>query len=563
MSRLLDNRLGQGSAGRRGFRSVISAIVLLSILLGSQLLLAPTAVSQSTAAPGTVPLTQSVLLRLYDYKGYEVDSFSADTTVSFASTSSVAVSSALMTMDQYNAWQYNSSDPISNSLTYQNGTSIQKTVTVGPGQYFLVFYAYYGRTLVQFGLQVDPVTPYSFGAVSPPLAMGISSFGISNQSGVVDSYQIQSSQLVGVVNISSVQVNTPNAYRYGVSPTGFTVQLNAMLVVNEVGSAQKVYWVQNVPDFETGFSAVAFGDEIWNNTDPSGFLSNQTITSTNFGNGGFVYNTGATRFSSGLDFYSYLMNNETYSLPFNFALVMKTVLLPGIGVMVQTGYRLLSNGSPLSLQTVWFDNVTIHDPAAQEAFFEVSGSQTPPTGLYYDAELVFAGEGNLESAYFTQLDASLGLFYLTSTGSLSSFPTYYGFSGDTGEAASNLVESYANGIVHLSPGANIAFPYLGNASLSLDPVTFAAAGPAGTPTTTSTGTHTTTASTGSLTSTSQGSGGAQSSSLNGVYPIVGVALVLVAIIAAAALYRRRPSNQPPPQGTGYPPGGGELPPTTD
>ena len=549
----------RNSSSWGGWRGFLSAVALLSLLLGSQFLLAPTTASQSSVsprskAPGAVPLTESVVLRLYDYKGYEIDSFSNTTQVQYVVSSDVPISTALMTAAQYNAWQNDPSDPISNSITHSNGTNVQNSATISPGQYFLVFYAYAGRSLVQFDYQVNPSTPYSYGGITPPLAMGLASFGIYNKSGAISSYQIQTNEIVGLANISSVQVNTPNAYKYGVSPTGFTVQLNAMLVVNDGGSLQKVYWVQNVPDFETGPSVLAFGDEIWNNTDSSGFLSNQTVTSTNYQNGGFVYTTGATRFSSGLSYYSYSMDNTTYVLPLKFGLLMTATLLPGTGVMVQVGYRLLAGGSAVSLPTVWFDNVTIHDPAAQSAYFEISGSETPPTGLYYDAELVFAGEGNLESAYFTQLDATLGLFYQEGNNRLlSSFPSYYGFSGDTGESAANLVESYSNGVVRLTPGTSPVLPYLGDASLSLDPSSFAIGESTGTSTMTST-------STGSSTSTSsQTSTGAQPPSPIEEYVLVGVAVAAVIIIILAVLYRLRPSNPPPYQEPGFP-AGGEAPP---
>jgi len=509
------------------------------------------------------PETQTIRLRGGYYQNYTIHSFSANTTVSYAASSSSGVpfSTALMTANQFSQWYYNNSDLISNSLTYQNGTSVQNSMTIGSGQYSLVFYAYYSGLVIQYGLQVDPSTPYNFGAISSPLAMGISTFGISNHSGTVTPYQVQTSEIVGLANISSAQVNTPNAYQYGVSPTGFTVQLNAMLVVNDGSSLQKVYWVQNVPDLETGSSQMYFGDEIWNNTDTSGFLSNQTITSTNFQNGGYVYTTGANRFSPGEAFYSYSTNNETYVLPFNFGLVMKATTIPGTGVMVQTGYRLLSNGSSIHSQTVWFDNVTIHDSAAQSAFFEVSGSQTPPTGLYYDAELVFAGEGNLESAYFTQLGGSLGLFYLTNAGSLRSFPTYYGFSGDTGEAASDLVETYSNGIVSLSPGTNVAFPYLGNASLSLDPGSFGVAGYTGTSTVTSTTSSASTSTGGSSTTSTQSSPGVQPPSFpTEDYVIVGVVVAVVVIVIVAVLYRLRPASRPQLKETGTPPDQGGISP---
>ena len=528
----------RGSVTRKDLGGILSAVALFSILLWSQLLVAPAAAGGSPTAAGTVPLTQSVMLRQYHYIGYEVDSFSGSTTVQYGVSSDAPISTALMTASQYNEWENNVSDPISNSITYYNGTQVQNSATITPGQYFIVFYAYASRSLVQFGYGVNPSTPYSYGGVTPPLALGVASFGIYNKSGTASSYQIQTNEIVGMVNISSVQVDTPNAGNYGVSTTGFTVQLNAMLVVNDGGTSRKVYWVQNVPDFETGPSAFSFGDEIWNNTDSTGFLSNQTITSTNYLSGGYVYTTGATRFSSGLSFYSYSMNNATYGLPLKFGLLMTETLVPRTGVVVQVGYRLLANGSAVSSTTVWFDTVTVHDPDAQSAYFEVSGSETPPTGLYYDAELVFAGEGNLESAYFTKLDAALGLFYQDGSSQLlSSFPSFYGFSGDTGEAASNLIETYSNGVVHLAPGTPPTYQYLGNASLSLDPGTLVVTGSTGTSTLTST-------STAGPTST-QSSTGAQPSSSAEEYVLVGVAVAAVVIVIAVVLYRLRPANPPP------------------
>jgi thermopsin len=551
-------RLGQNPVGWGCWKGILSAVALFSMLLGSQLLFAPAALSQSST-PGTVPLTQSIVLRGGYYRDYEVDSFSNSTQVRYGASSNVPISTALMTAAQYNDWQANATDPISNSITYYNGTYVQNSSTITPGQYFIVFYAYYGRSTVQFGYEVSPSTPYSYGGITPPLAMGVASFGVYNKSGTASTYQIETGEIAGLVNISSVQVYTPNAGGYGVSTTGFTVQLNAMLVVNDgATSSPKVYWVQNVPDFETGPSALSFGDEIWNNTDASGFLSNQTITSTNFQNGGFVYTTGATRFSSGISFYSYSMNNATYALPLRFGLLMTAALVSGTGVVVKVGYRTLANGSATSSATVWFDEVTIHDPSAQSAYFEVSGSQTPPMGLYYDAELVFAGEGNLESAYFTALDATLGLFYQNGNSQiLSSFPSYYGFSGDTGESAANLVEAYSNGVVHLTPGSP-TYPYLGNSTLSLDPNSFTVSGSTGTSTVTSTG-PTTGTSTGSLTSTTvQSSTGAQLASPT-EYVLVGVVVAVVVIVIAAALYRLRPKS-PQPQETGFSPDLGGPPP---
>ena len=333
---------------------------------------------------------------------------------------------------------------------------------------------WFSTTLIFQERTLNSVTKYSptrrsaDGPVPAPLASGIASFGVYNNSGVVASYEIRTNQIVGVANISSLQVDTVDAPQYGDSVTGVTLQLNALLVVNDNGSAsQEVYWVQNVPDFVTGASQASFGDEIWNNTDLTGYLSNQSITSTNSQNGGFVYPGG----NGNTAVYNYNSNNLTYALPLNFGLLMRETVLPNMGVLVQLGYHTLSNGLPeFSSTTNWFDNVTIHDTSVQTAYFDVSGNSTTPIGLLLDAELVFAGEGNGESAYFTQLNATLGLFYQNrTTGFLSSFPTYYDFSGDTGEAADYLVVNYANGIANIETGANPNYVYLGNASLFLNP----------------------------------------------------------------------------------------------
>ncbi len=169
--------------------------------------------------------------------------------------------------------------------------------------------------------------------------------------------------------------------------------------------------------------------------------------------------------------YNYNGPNDTYNLPLNFALLETETILPKTGVLVQLGYMLVANGTSSASKVNWFDNVTIHDPSVQSAYFDVSGQSTTPIGLYYDAELVFAGEGNLEVAHFTQFSASLGLFYQSSTspsGILSSFPTYYSFSGDTGEAVDDLVVTYSNGIASIGTGVNPNYSYLGNSSLTLN-----------------------------------------------------------------------------------------------
>lgn len=502
--------------------------------------LAASTTQHGIASDQTIPLTQTVILRPGFYEGVELDSFSNTTKLAYAESSDFPISTALMTADQYNDFVNNPNDAISNSITNQNGTSVANSAVLPIGQYFLVFYSDSSRTLVRFGYDLYPSTPFSYGAVSSPVASGIASFGISNVSGVVIPYEVKTSQITGVANITAFQVDTWNASSYSVNVSGSTLQLNAVLVVNDSGSSlQKVYWVQNTPDFVTAASKVSFGDEIWNNTDTAGFLSNQTVTSTNFQNGGFVSSSGIgnPRFSPYV--YDFTPNNVTYSLPLRLGLLMSETVLPSTGVLVQLGYRLLANGTEVSPITRWFDNVTIRDPRVQAAFFDISGNATTPVGDYYDAELVFAGEANLELAHFTQLNATLGLFYQSGSNKLlSSFPTYYGFSGDTGEAADDLVVTYEGGLVHVVQGTSPNYEYLGNSSLTLDPATMHALGVVGHPTGTTSGTSgssSVSSSTSGLTSSSASETSSPLSaglSLRDLLIASGAGMLFIAIVAA-------------------------------
>jgi thermopsin len=172
---------------------------------------------------------------------------------------------------------------------------------------------------------------------------------------------------------------------------------------------------------------------------------------------------------------------------------MSETAVPGVGVTVQIGVQLIHNG-PAPVQAIdWFDNATIHDPSVQSAYFEVSGNATVPDGLFYESELVFGGEGNGESTQFTQLSASLGLFYGNSTaGAQTAYPSGYSFGGNTGEAADNLQVSYAgNGFSSISVGTP-NYVYLGRESGSY---TLPLPGTQSTSTTTSSQTGSTTSTT--------------------------------------------------------------------
>jgi thermopsin len=520
--------------------------VLAALILSTSILLVGLGSFRTSASDTIVPPQQSITLFRGYYDYVEIDSFSSNTWLVYNVTSDYPISTALMNLDQLSSFTNVTSDPISNSITYQNGTSAYQDVQLSPGRYFILFYAYSHRATVAVGYYVYPNTPFSYGEVTPPQPTGIAAFGISNDSGVVTPYVIRTNQIVGLANISSFLANNPNASSFGDNVAGATLQLNANLVVNQTNGLQDVYWVQNTPDFVTSVNAVALTDNLWNNTDYTGYMTNQSVTSPNFANGGAVY----ASTSQGTTSYAYLFNenNATYSLPFSFALVENETVERGSGVLVQFGFRTLQNGSLSNAPTSWYDNVTIHVPDVQSAYFDVAGNATTPVGSFYDAELVFAGEGNFETTQFLNMSASLGLFYQDqSTGSLTSFPSYYSFGGDTGEASTNLTVGYSNGIAYVSVGGS-NYSYLGRSSLTLGQNYLLPSAIFNTPNQTEATTTFQSSTTASITTSS--STVVSSNNFMLYLGVTVVVVIVVAAIAVAATRRKRPPEQvvmPSPQ----------------
>jgi hypothetical protein len=410
------------------------------------------------SSPPSGPIVYPAYLAPGYYEYFPVDAFVNGTVVHYTMTSNASITTALMTDAQLQDFSDNNG-PVSNSLTYEAGTNVSRTLRVGPGDYDVLLYANGGTANVTLSVSVSPNNPLAYGALGPPQPTGISSFGLTNESGVDAPYAIASTDVVGLASISSMGALNSSAGSVGANPSGVTIQLNSMLVVDEGGDWSQVYWCQNTPDFVTATSQVALADNVWNSS-ATGLLSNDSVTSQ--GGGGYVstfQQSGATQY-----FYAYEETNSTYSLPLGVVLLMNATAEPGTGVLVQFGARL--TGDVLGVQgTDWFDNVTIHDQGATRAYFETDGNYSTPIGSYYDTELVFAGEGNGESTSFTSMAASLGMYYANGTsGLMSAFPTYFDFGQDTAEAADNLKVNYlGNGEARVSMGTP-DYDYLGSAS---------------------------------------------------------------------------------------------------
>jgi thermopsin len=490
------------------------------------LLLASSPIAATSRSESSSPLPYQMVLPSGYYQPFQIDAPATPTTITISMSANTSLSTALMTTSQFNNFN-NLGASITSSQFYQNSNALQYSTKVNEGVYFLVFYASGYSANVSYNIQTFPISPYINYPLTSPQPTGISTFGLNNKSGIVTPYTIESSDVVGVADIASMQAYNASAPAINDTVSGATLQMNSLLVVNELGGSQQVYWVQDTPDFVTSTLQVSWADNIWN-ASVSGFLSNSTITSQD---GGYAYSF--NNFGSTAYYYSFQSSNSSYSLPLKLALVESETIVSGVGVQVQMGVQVLGNGSAPSKAVNWFDTATIHDPAVQSASFYVSGNATAPDGLFYETELVFGGEGNGEATFFNQMSASLGLFYGNSTtAQQTAYPTYYTFGGNTGETADNLQVTYlTDGFASVSAGTP-NYVYLGAASGSFSLPR------AGTqvslPTATATATSSQTASSGSnapiLT-----------------YAALGTLVVVILVVAVIMVTRRRGGPVPVPE----------------
>lgn len=508
-------------------RSPVPSLALLP-LLAVLLLLASAPVASGLRTQNTnLPYSESIPSGYYDY--YSITTVSSSSTVSFVVSSNTPVSTALMTSSQFYSFNTTATTDLSDSLYLENASSAQGNLHEPIGTYYLVLYAYGSNANVYYNLVSYPIDPYYYLPLTSPQPTGIASFGLYNESGSAVPYQVETDEVVGVGDVTALQAYNATAGSDQSNISGATLQLNTVLLVNETNGNQQSYWIQNTPDFVTSANTVAFGDNIWNFS-VSGVLSNSTITSSN---GPDVYtfpNDGSTGY-----YYSYEANNITYALPLGIALLANETVESGTGVLVQLGAQLFENGGLAVTPIEWFDNATISDPLVQSAYFFVSGNQTTPDGLYYDTELVFAGENNGEATDFTQMSSSLGIFFDNSTtGKLQSFPSLYSFGGDTSEAADNLQVAYSgNGFAQISTGTP-NYVYLGPASGSISfPLS------AFSNSTTSTQSSSTSSVTQPLTSTTVSQSSSSSSSIALSAPSIGVVFIAATTAALLLAYGSR------------------------
>jgi thermopsin len=454
------------SAGRPRRYFLAAALLFLSLLVFPTF----TAMATPPRPLSNLPSGASSYTFLLPHKSLErfsLTAYASSNSIGYSLNSNVSVTVSLMTSQNFQSFRTSRSAIVADSIFYKNGTANQGAIDFGPGSYVLLVYAYEPTTAnVTFAYQLYPDNPFSYGSIPSPESMGIASYGLTNQSGIDSPYAIRSTDVMGITDISAMQAYNATAELAQVPTSGASLLLDSMLVVNEAGGNGQVYWAQNTPTFVTASSTMNLADNVWN-ANASGFLSDQTLSSQ--GGNGAVYTylqDGVTQY-----YYDYEGAYVPYTLPLGFVLLMNATTLPGTGVLLQFGMRTVQEGSGTSAAAVevgneWFDNVTIHDPTVQSAYFLTSGNDTTADGLYFDTELAYGGDANGESTNFTAMNATLALYYTngTSSHSLTAFPSYFSFGYDTEEAADNLRVTYSgDGAAQVSVDTP-NYDYLGQAA---------------------------------------------------------------------------------------------------
>ncbi|MUN29519.1 thermopsin family protease [Sulfuracidifex metallicus] len=265
-------------------------------------------------------------------------------------------------------------------------------------------------------------------------AVGIASYGVYQKGDKLIPYYITTSSVLGYVSLHQVQANSP-----------FSVQMNVMLIVND-----QTFWLQNVVVIDPVGHYFYLSSSVLNLT-----CTNSPLTNIQ-GEGSFV------KGNDGQCYYVNYVGDYRYSLPLSFYLVIN-VTHTSNHVRILFGFKGI-NGTCIQGKTIFFQDDVIYIPHVYRASLYVSGynylsDSSPYQGFsFYDAELVFGGEGNGKVINFDKLQAYLSLYY--DRGGYVPFPSYFDFGSDTAEGTTNLVTHKVGDLFLVTTGRQ-AYYYLG------------------------------------------------------------------------------------------------------
>jgi thermopsin len=270
-------------------------------------------------------------------------------------------------------------------------------------------------------------------------AIGIASYGVYQKGGSLIPYSIETNSVIGYLNLREVQITSP-----------FSIQLNVMML-----SSGETYWLQDV---------------VVINPEGNFYLTASMLNLTSIGSPLHVQGNGEfLQAEDGECYYVNYVGDFKYHLPLSLILVVN-VTHENNEVRVLYGVRGVE-GSCLDGRTYYFGNFVLRTPNVSNAFIYVSGynylkDSSPYQGFtFYDAELVFGGEGNGKVVTFNKLVAFLSLYY-QHDGKYVAFPSFFDFGSNTAEGTSNLKTIRIGNAFEITTG-NQEYYYLGRDSGSI------------------------------------------------------------------------------------------------
>jgi thermopsin len=290
--------------------------------------------------------------------------------------------------------------------------------------------------------------PSHRGVVSPtyseaPAPMGLSDLGLTNVSGTLTPSNLSTSSAEGTIQFTNAQ----SVYVDGDGPNMFGVQLNSVDTgVTVFGNSSGQFWTQNFVSYTPASGELVFGDNIWNFSNPTGYMSSNVFYQTG-PNGSlyapiFYYAVGPT-FTIHYPFTISFYNNATVlddrpAVFFNYTLSNNTMSVSG------------------SYDYVIF-NSTAGTPSspAPSGVFQVSGFQDDPIGLPNDIELDVVGNDDGDTTSFYEMQANLTINYWNATlGSYAPLPSAYDSGQETGETSDGVIVTYDAGssVGHMTLG---------------------------------------------------------------------------------------------------------------
>ena len=244
--------------------------------------------------------------------------------------------------------------------------------------------------------------PYSGETVAPtyrsaPAPMGVADLGLTNVSGKLRGYVLDSSSVEGQITLTSgLSVNVD-----GDGPDMYGIQLNAVVTgVTVFGNSSNEFWTQNFVSYTPESGQLFFGDNVWNFSNYAAYISPNVFYAT--GPNGTLY--------APVYYYAY---GPTFTIHYPFTLTLyenSTVLYDRPAVYFN--YTVANQSKRVSGS---YDYVVFNATAGRirhaypAGVYQINGKQVDPVGLPNDLELDVLGNDDGDTTSFYAMNATASI----------------------------------------------------------------------------------------------------------------------------------------------------------